>query len=200
MRVWRFYLITDKNSRRKDLVANTLREKYPLYAITSDKDRAMDFMKSRDMDQFIVKTTKGVDRNDWVKYSNRNRSEVLEYHTLNTRGKLDKETGKTKIKKVKVLMTYGEYCNSTDVASDDGVAISLNSFFMSVRLINPFCFREKYQKILDRLMYSKMYYVYADDPFVFVKSQDEDYTISFNGKFIYDELRIFIKEHGDTFK
>lgn len=200
MRVWRFYLITNKNEKRKDLSANTMREKYPLYAITEYKDRAMDFIESRDMNQFIMKTSKGVDPDEWTKFKNKHRGSVLEYHKLKTRGKRDKETGKATIKKVEVLMTYAEYTNSTEVATDDGVSMALNEFFMTSRLVNPFCFQKKYHEILEKLMYNKMYYVYVDDPFTIVKSLDEDYTISFHGNFIYDELAIFIKEHGDTFK
>ena len=116
MRVWRFYLITNKNEKRKDLSANTMREKYPLYAITEYKDRAMDFIESRDMNQFIMKTSKGVDPEEWTKFKNKHRGSVLEYHKLKTRGKRDKETGKATIKKVEVLMTYAEYTNSTEVA------------------------------------------------------------------------------------
>ena len=211
MRVWRFYLITEKNKLRKNMVKETIRDKYPLYAITNNKKKANEFMQTRDMNQFIMQSSKGISNDEWITFANRNRASVLEYHDLLTR-KMDwtPECGITMVgltETVNVLMTYAEYTSTGECSGEEGSIMSMSMLWEGGgdSFPDPSFFNEKIVDLLRDIGYPSQYKMFrgCNDPYYVPLTKDDDYSFGAfgpNKNYAYDELYIFIKEYGDMYK
>lgn len=78
MKLYRFY-----RNGKDDKCDMSVYEKYPLYAVTSDKELAKRFEKSRKKDYFIKKVSK-VDKDDGIAYLNSHMKSKLDWFTLRT--------------------------------------------------------------------------------------------------------------------
>ena len=63
MRVWKYYLDKSRLKVNEGVAFTTARERYALYAITNDKEKAKEFKASRNSKAFIEKTSKTLSRN-----------------------------------------------------------------------------------------------------------------------------------------
>ena len=182
MKVWRFYLKPDAEIGRK---------KYDLYALTNHKKFAKKFMKERDMDKFIVRCSKE-EREEYVKFANSNLSYLLDMRPYITRTLDDENRYRTKT--VDVLSTDYEFqtCDSDSILIDilgEGDWYSAPSYVI---------FKKKIIESLRTLEYISNYKLYASDyTNAVIDPDDDDYSAP---NIWIDELGVFLRTFGDTFK
>lgn len=210
MRIWKFYLNTDK-VRLSSSSGKTVKERYPLYAITNKKSIAKEFMSTRDMNVFIKSVTKDVEKDEWVRYANRNRLSVLEHHDLltrvvDTKDMVDEPSIRDLTMTVNVLVTYGEYTEMSEIIETECTYSAMTGNVMEDAPLfpDPMLFNDDVLEILRRFGYPSQYklYIGVNLPYYEPTAEDDDYSFSAFGsgrQFAYDELSVFLKTYGDTF-
>lgn len=146
MHIWRFFRIPDDYDYIPDYV--DIRHKLPLYAVTTKKKLAKEFIKGRKKDRFIVKKME-VDEDEANEYLKENRGQILKYFDLSTKNN-------NEIIEVKVLMTEFENDNLTMMEESFG-------FLGSITMITPEVFSEKAWYIIEQLDYSSAYCICNDE-------------------------------------
>lgn len=164
MRIWRFYLISDKTSeyesrrgrigRHENLTDKEIRELYPLYAITNNKKKAQEFAQQRNKDLFVMQSSKGFEQEEWTTYANKHRGAVLEYHKLLT----------DKGDEISVVMPYNEWVYVDGVVDDGNFLSILYPHFQFNQLPPPIIFKEKYQKLLYETGYIDLFKGLVGEP------------------------------------
>ena len=91
MKLYRFYYKADMKDISHDIKdagdkEEYLKNKYPLYAFTTDKKTYKEFKKDRNMDNFIITKT-NIDKEDYVDYATTYRDQLLDIYVVTTRGK-----------------------------------------------------------------------------------------------------------------
>lgn len=190
MKVWRFYKIPSEELIEESHISNySLRDTYPLYAITNKKKLAKRFMEERDMSKFIVNADHSFEElEQYSTYANRHRSCVLEEYNLSS---TDRKTGK--VSKVNLVITYNE---RQQIEEPD-------TFFFSEEFWNDIftptkIFKDKYLEALRN--FTLLQKLYAPDLSLYygLSSEDDDYDAP--DGFSYDEISLFVNLYGDTLK
>lgn len=141
MKLYKYFRIADSDD--KD---TTIREKYTLYAVTSDKTEAKLFENSRKEGIFLKKVTKA-GKKTCIDYLNKHRDAMLSWNELKT-VKFDDE----KIRHIvaNVLMTDMEY---------DMIQLSEDSMspVLDIGLVDPYIFNTNIHEALDIMGYTPAY-------------------------------------------
>lgn len=203
-----------KIKETKNIAYRKLSEKFPLYAITNDKEKAKEFMKQRNMKLFIIKDSH-MEKESWIEFCGRNRGALLQYASFSTRdphpekGACDIEAF---VKEVSVLVTFNEKNDVEDYVSGEfGGILYPPSLQKATKLLKPEWCHPFVREALDAICYPTAYkFAFLDsqgeDPEYLVSGEgDEDYA-GFSGKycgtrkFVIDELTVFIWNFGYLFK
>ena len=130
---WLFYLITDDDYGI---------DKYDIYAYTDKKEYAESFIKTRNMDNFLLKERK-LDRKDFNKLHKKYTSRYLVVITGKTRGR-----NSFKIKDFEIVLTEKEKA-LCDGASNTFLYYNIYKYTW----ISNEVFKKKYRNALDILLY-----------------------------------------------
>lgn len=178
MKIWRFYILPENNNIKKS---------YDLYALTNDKEKAKMFMKTRNMDKFLVKCTKE-DSETYANFANENYDHILDFHDMSTKQELG--NGFYGRKKVTVLCTNYEYMCSTDEYQVDGCFANEGYWRASVP---SKIFNNKIRESLKTIQYT-------DTRKIYLGEVDEDDDDDFSAPEYYiDELATFTSTFKHTF-
>lgn len=141
MKLYKYFRIADD-----DDADTAIREKYTLYAVTSDKTEAKLFERSRKEGIFLKKVTK-VGKKTCIDYLNKHRDAMLSWNELRT-VKFDDEHIRHIV--VNVLMTDMEY---------DAVQLSEDSMspVLDTTLVDPYIFNVNIHEALDIIGYIPAY-------------------------------------------
>lgn len=211
MRIWKFYLNTEKAAKALTK-SKTIKEKYPLYAITNKKSIAKEFMDTRDMSLFVSSVTKDVDEEGWTRFANQNRLSLLEYRDLLTRNlDIDENIKDLSIREltttIKLLVTYGEYSEMEEIMDTGGSYLPMTGDVTidEPRFPDPIVFSKDILEILRQFGYPSQYklFIGVNLPYYRPLGEDDDYSMgAFGGdrQYAYDELSIFLKTYGSTFR
>lgn len=145
MHLWKFFRVPDDIDKIPDYI--DIRDKIPLFAVTTKKKYAKEFIKGRKKDRYLVKKS-DVTQKEAKNFINHHRGQILEYFDLRTN-----HSGTERY--VKVLMTEFELDNLTMLEESYG-------FLGSISIINPKVFSEKAWYIIERLDYTSAFYVSTD--------------------------------------
>lgn len=188
MKVYKFFKIPDENDDRDA----TLEQKYPLYAITNNKEMADRFKHDRNMKKFIYKKHKHVTKEEYAEMCNEDRGSVLELYEATTIFK-NQHTRKNAIKK-KILMTFYERQMLEEIDSylDD------ESFWRSMPY--PLIFKKKYVNMLEVFQYMTYYKLMTVEYLPYrwaekLSNEDDDYSAP---SIIFDDVAKFISIIVDT--
>ena len=144
MKIYTFLKKPDEGMLHDEAI--DLNVKYALYAITTVKDDAKAFKKSRNMDKFIQRDIE-IDEEDCDEYLLHHRGHLLKYYWLQSYK--DKNTDNQTPYWIHVLMTENEL-NFTIETTDSGAILNRISAFIQIDL-----FDGKTKKALYKLRYDK---------------------------------------------
>lgn len=177
MKIWRFY--TKPGSFFGD--------KYELYAITNKKKIAKQFMEERDMDCFIMKSSKE-SPSLWAELANDHQDQIIKAHPLCTSYITDE--GVIRMIDVPIVCTMYEY----QTADSDFADIYITTSYFWDRALPPQLFNRKVLDALSVLQYDKMYKVMSS------KAQTSDYDDYDGPNTNIDEVGLLISTFKYTFK
>lgn len=127
----------------------SISDRYPLYAITGEKELAKRFEQERNMHKF-KKIVSKITKEEYVDYTNLNRMRLLKLRTLDTNMK-ESKTGT-----VSIVMTENEYQN----CDPEMMYIALfNEDFWRGSLYPPEVYNKKIRKALEFIDYNVLYKV-----------------------------------------
>ena len=213
MRVWKYYLDKSRLKVNEGVAFTTARERYALYAITNDKEKAKEFKASRNSKAFIEKTSK-MDKDEWKELVAKHRGALLVFAEFTTK----KDDSKVEypdvlseyVKNVKLLVTSDEKLR-TETYGNSGEDL----FMLPVIKRNdiseipcPNIFTKFFDGVLRELLYQQQYkfaFGYGSNNPAYVPDRHEDdyapFSVKFGGaeNFYFDELTMFIWEYGDLF-
>ena len=171
MKLWRFFRVPENLWQYRNLRPQ---DKFPLYAITNKKKYAEAFQKGRSK-KFYICQSSSVGKHEGMEYMNKNRSNVLSYHELET----SDENHESRV--VKVLMTEGEH-DIIEEMSDSA------SIFKDVFWSSPDIFKKDIFHFLTDISYSNYYKLITGNLISYEGNYSEvpEYTPWF------DELGVFI--------
>lgn len=153
IKVWRFYLLPFESIKR--LKSCKTEQKYRLYAITDDEHLAIQFMKERDIESFIVRDSKML-ASEYRKLANKNRFLVLENIKYSTKG--------NKINKynlVEIVSNQNEKNEVEETITNNGLSCLFTDG--QFRNTNPELFNIEYYKALKNLQYVNLYELTYND-------------------------------------
>ena len=182
MKVWRFYIIPEKDSENK---------RYDLYAITNNKEFAKKFKKERNMDKFIVRCT-NESKESYAEFANKNLSCVLDYRAFIT--KTLTENKKQTSTEVKLLSTfYEQQCCDSSIQPIEAIDPSEWEAAIPYKI-----YKKKIEEALRVLEYISHYKIYTQE-FAnrYIDPNDDDYSAP---DIWYDEVGVFIRLFRHTFK
>ena len=188
MKVYKFFKIPDENDRK-----NThIEERYPLYAITNDKELAKRFKHDRNMKKFIYKKHTQVTREEYIEMCNIYRGAVLESHKVTTIFK-NQHTKENAIEK-EILMTYNEY----QMLDTLGSYLEDDVYWQSVPF--PLIFKKKYVKMLKDFEYITFYSLMNTETMPYHLAEKlSKYIEDYSGpSILFDEAARFITIISDT--
>lgn len=182
MKIWRFY--------KKPEDKNDVKKRYDLYAITNNKDYALHFMNTRNMDMFYTRCTKE-DRETYSKVANDNRDCVLDEYGLITNE--TNSNGLISHTKIPMIMTFYEYqCSNGDEFQCE---ILTEEWWDYRKIPNYSNYKKKIKNALRTLEYISNYKIFSL-PF-YLENEDDDYNAP---DIMVDELGAFISTFKSTFK
>lgn len=211
MQMWRFYLDRRqiKFNERLDLDDKDMSEKYILYAITTSKKYAKEFMRRRNMKMFRL-ITSDVTKEEWVTYANANTQKKLTEIELITRGDSDDyivNDGESAHREITIIGPIEESVMVESYVEDGEYIERLFEGILkgNAKVMNPYLFTEEYIKALRNIGYVSMYKIMVgiDDPAFHIREEDDDYSCSLIGDnrlFAVDELSVYIDMYGYTYK
>lgn len=210
MKLYCFY-VYNKNMKKEEydwLIKSgaTRKDIYPIYAITANKKFKNDFIRTRDMNQFVLITKKG-DKKDCIQYMNGHRSMVLEEYEYSYYPNI-KQNDDHSIT-VTVLSTFMEK-NTVDNCCDESLMGLGDLPFTESKKINfknPFVLKNRFLDALRDLEYDDFYKLFLgmEDNSIAQEYNLRD-IIPENEDFpeipdvIIDEFRVFIRSFGKYFK
>lgn len=171
MNIWRFFRVPDNLDVYDGLRS---KDKFPLYALTTNKNHMKAFLSGRKDDAFICKKS-NEDKDDVIEYMNKNRGKVLKYYKLTTYQGNDLRNGI----EIKILMCEDEY-NVLDEMMES------HSILNDIPYVTPDIFKKKIQKHLFDILYVTSYQLFTSNP---VDTMELDYP---NADYEYDELGVFV--------
>ena len=166
-----------------------------LYAWTNDKEHKERFMKERDMKKFILRKEKLKDKKDIAMFEDMYQKNYLHVFGLYTQSKITYGKMKTE-----VLGTVDEENNSV---------LKAETVFDEIgdKLIDTQMLKSKYINALNTLLYYKFYTYYQrksggllSDFYTAYGPSSSFVDMELTEGHCYDELSVFVKMYGDTFK
>lgn len=155
-------------------------EEIPLYAITTNKDHARAFERSRDMDIFIKKVFKGA-KEDCIDYINRHRGYLLDYYEISTYDNSGRE------QRLLVLMSDVEF----ELIDFENTHLRVID---EIEIFNPTIFKDKYLRDLLVLGYATIAVCKISGDVSRIKKFMDNGDISMT----IDELNYFVHLFSDT--
>lgn len=180
MKVYKFYKKPTEELKNIPVSEYSLKQKYPLYAITPEKKMAKRFRKSRDMNKFIEKVD-DIDDDIVDSYILSKRERLLDLLTLET-FVLDKT--KSDPRYVNVVMTDSEF----NLVSEYGDTGQILNYIPDESWLPTNIFSEKTKRILNGIYYEKSMC------FAQVRGINEDGYLALPLKF--DLFGIFLLTYG----
>jgi len=187
MKIYKFFKIPDEDDNN-----GCLEERYPLYAITNNKDLANRFKHDRNMKKFICKTHKHITKEEYAEMCNEDRGSVLELYEAITIFK-NQHTKKNSTK-TNILITYYERQMIEEMDS----YLADESFWRQMPY--PLIFKNRYVKMLDVFQYLTYYKLMTAEylPYRWAKklsNEDDDYSAP---SIVFDDVAKFISIISDT--
>ena len=180
MKLYQFFRKDDEVIKTGD----SLYDKYPLYAVTMNKNIAILFEASHDMNKFIKKVFKGDDE-ECVNYLNRHHGNILDWYELDTYKKGSLHPFE-KIN-IDVLMTDLEYSMISFSVENHTILEELDFS------ISPRIFTSKIVDALSGIGYTTIYHLLNGD------GDDYDYA-EYRVDISYDELLLYLNTHKDILR
>ncbi len=170
-----------------------------LYAFTNSKELKDKFVKFRNMNKFIFRKDVGISKKEYVKFSSKWHKYELITGQFYTRAEMH-----SKKIPVSVLCTCAE--EDTVLINSDRLWSECKSCLFDASILNS-----KYLRALNTLMYFKFYGFYKlrpkydiDDfyePYYSAYGPPTDFIMSeLQEGYSYDDLKLFLRFFGDTFK
>lgn len=141
MKIWRFYTV---DSEMRNLNGLTIKDKYPLYAITNKKKYAKAFKKGRNMNRYICKCT-NTTKEEGMEFLNKYRGCVLDYYHIVTKG----ESIYTP-KEISILLSENEDNILNEIVTEA-------SYLEEISFINPDIFSKSTMKLLYDIEYFDLF-------------------------------------------
>ena len=162
-------------------------EKYILYAITNDKNMMKRFCDIHNMKYFVMRKIKNIDKDEYARFVNKNRSSLLKEVYIETEGC---ENNRYKITTIPIVLTELE---DTIVGEPYIESITDETYWITgkgITNISPLWFKKKYRKILKKFQYTTLYQLFRGE------SDDEcdEYPVP---DFKYDQLALYISSFKD---
>ena len=168
--------------------ALTVKEKYPLYAITTSKKDAAEFMETRDMKCFLAKTDK-MDSEEYNEYMKVYRSKMLDHHVL--KSYRNKNTDSQSVVYGKLLCTENEYDCTTEF-TETGIILQQMEYW-----INPDIFKKDYKEAFEILKYKDAALFsngsFVGDPMGYIRPEVDIYDLEMG----FDQVSAFIIMYQD---
>ena len=186
MKVYKFFQKPNKNDDLQTAFGRelTTREKYPLYAITTNKKDAAEFVETRDMKKFLAKTDK-MDKEEYQEYAKVYRSRLLDHHVL--KAYRNKNTDEQTVVYGKILCTENEYDCTTEFTDTGSILQSQMESW-----INPDIFKKEYKEAFDILKYKDAALFssgsFIGDPIGFMRPEVDIYDL----EMAFDQVSAFI--------
>lgn len=185
MTIWMFFRVSECYDELKSI---SLKDKIPLYAITTDKKKAKIFKKSRKESRFICKKV-DADSDEGKTYLKDCRGKILKYYKLKTFPTKEKNNRKN----VKVLMTDFEMEELDSMIDTYGIVTWMP--FVSPRVFKG----QKIQSLLDRIDFIDCYKIARsadglDDIEPYFVTGSEEYPWL---QWTFDELAVFLLLYGE---
>lgn len=186
MRIYKFFQKPGKNDDLQSVFGRelTVKEKYPLYAITTSKKDAAEFMETRDMSCFLAKSDK-IDKEDYQEYAKVYRSRLLDHHVL--KAYRNKNTDEQCIVYGKILCTENEFDCVTEF-TDTGSILQTQMG----EWINPDIFKKEYADAFNILKYRDAALFstgsFVGDPMGYMRTEVDIYDL----EMAFDQVSAFI--------
>ena len=195
MKLYKYYKIppSDEDNYSKSM---HIMDRYPLYAFTNDKKLANRFEKERKKEMFIRTVDKGLSREEYSNFAIDHRGSDLKLQKMVT--VRHKNTNRQTVTNIRMVLTQNEYicCNEPLMLITDE---SWWDEITHCALANPYVFKPEIREALRILQYNVSFKLFNQDINImdFIDEEDDDYEAP---NFIIDEVAVFIKLYGDTFK
>ena len=185
MKVYKFFQKPTKNDLQSVFGRElTVKEKYPLYAITTSKKDAAEFMETRDMKNFLAKTDK-MDTDEFQEYARAYRSRLLDHHVL--KAYRNKNTDNQTVVYGKLLCTENEFDCTTEFTDTGSILQSQMEYW-----INPDIFKKEYSEAFEILKYKDAALFscgsFAGDPLGYMRPEVDIYDLQMS----FDQVSAFI--------
>ena len=162
----------------------SLREKYPLYAITTSKKDAKEFMETRDMKLFLMKESK-MDSEEFAEYAKVYRNRLLDHHYLNAYKNKHTEDE---------VQIYGKVlCTETEI--DSVIEFTDTASILQTEMeywINPDIFKKEYAEAFRILKYEDAALFscgsFVGDPMGYARPEVDIYDLEMK----FDQVSAFI--------
>lgn len=146
--VYRFYTKPSDDVLENSSDLNVT-DKYPLYAFTNDKKLYKEFIKTRNMDRFVL-IKSHMEKNEYVKFINSNSGcNIIYCKFYHAVCKYPSKTEHRHIAEIEVLCTLNEK-NITEASTEDALAGSCECMEYD---IFPLLFKKKYVDALNKILY-----------------------------------------------
>ena len=188
MRLWKFYKVPES-----ELLGHEYSE---LYAYTNNKKHAAKFRKERNMKLFY-ELSEEITKDEYIELTSVKAGNRLDNFSYSTYDVINK-----KFIHVYVISTFNEHEIIDDMASNGNIASEL-------RFVNPFIFKKKYRKALEKLHYIQCFKIKNPDFCINLRYLVEQSTINDDmeeldnyatPQFDIDELVLFCRVYGYLFK
>lgn len=187
MKLWRFFKKEVDSDNIDDGVERDVSTKYPLYATTTDKNKAKVFMKQRNMDVFIVRVS-DIERDEYLEYMQGVRgTDIIEKELVTVKNKY---TDKMKEMYVNMMVTMNE-----KVVIEEPYFLQEQDWWL-FEAPSPLIFNKSIQKALKMLDYNILFKLFTNES---LPEFDEDDDIPAPA-WLYDDVGVFISICGDTLK
>jgi len=172
-----------------------IKDRYPLYAITPDKDLARDFESQRDMTKFVRIKEKFPE--DYVmNFINNHVAQELQYRDIAHYDRTPNEEGYHESTEYPILTTWTEM-DMVDMCVNDAILQDL--FDEEMCKSNPLIFSDKYIKALNLLGYLFFYSTINVNMEKKMEECMEEFGDLSTPEFWIDPLNTFLYLYGDTF-
>lgn len=184
MKLYKFFKKPNKDLSKIPNAEFSIQQKYPLYAITQDKDLAKAFIKTRNMDLFLYKVD-DVSKESIDDIVNAKRNRMIQEYEFNT--KVHRHTSEEKDLYIKVVMTESEIDLVMEYG-DSGEIMNIIQDWIPIEI-----FEDDVYDALQQLLYIKcMQFATGTDGYETTVIDRLDFPVRF------DLFSIFLYTYGDT--
>ena len=200
MKLYRFYKVPTKEALENSADLRT-EDKYPLYAFTVDKDLYKIFKSTRNLKEKFIEMKSKVTKEEYVNFANKNSNCQLGTFSFSHCTKGYPVNGRhVKMEDIGIVCTWEER-EWISSACSEGVCEISNAVMFDCF---PFMLKDKYINALKTLEYLNLWKLYGEPEKYsgfYTEKENEDYMgYGIEDNIIFDELNLFIKLFGDTFR